>query len=72
MLQHLLSANHQRKDADSMFKVIRILLFSIFIVNMYSSLKYDQDLEATKFLTMMLVILITYIVDRHCELNNIE
>ncbi|EOA3905985.1 hypothetical protein [Bacillus cytotoxicus] len=55
-----------------MFKVIRILLFSIFIVNMYSALRYDQDLEGTKFLTMMLVILITYIVDRHCELNNIE
>ncbi|MEN3132670.1 hypothetical protein [Bacillus albus] len=55
-----------------MFKIIRILLCSIFIVNMYSGLKYNQKLEMTSFITMILVMVIVYIVDRHCELNDIE
>jgi len=55
-----------------MFKIIRILLCLIFIVNMYSALRCDQKLEITNFITMILVMIIVYIVDRHCELNHIE
>ncbi|EJQ43536.1 hypothetical protein IEQ_04864 [Bacillus cereus BAG6X1-2] len=55
-----------------MFKIIRILLCSIFIVNMYSALRYDKSLEVSTFITMMLVVCAVGIINRHCELNDIE